>query len=160
MDRRSQRGVLMFDPLDTGRTFWPKILLQSVVISEKDFFGRKIIKKGNRWTEDEQRSFSKGLDFHGKGNWTNIVKNFVPSRTPTQVSSHAQKCLVRLLDANSNSNETKKQKKSSVFDLRIEKTEDTHQAMVPLINNQATHNVTNYMMRSAPTVMPLTWVSV
>ena len=67
-----------------------------------------MIKKGNRWTEDEQRAFLKGLDFHGKGNWTNIVKNFVPSRTPTQVSSHAQKCVVRLSDANSNSNERKK----------------------------------------------------
>ena len=100
------------------------------------------------------------MDFHGKGNWTNNVKNFVPSRTPTQVSSHAQKCLVRLSDANSNSNERKKRKKSSVFDLRIEKTEDTHQAMVPLRNNQVTHNMPNYMTKSAPTVMPLTWVSV
>ena len=83
----------------------------------------------------------------------------MPSRTPTQVASHAQKYFVRLLDANSNSNERKKKrKKSSVFDLRIEKTEDTDQAMVPLGNNQETHNVANYMMKSVPTVMPLTWV--
>ena len=134
----------------------------ATVISEKDFMGKKMIKKGNRWTEDEQRAFLKGLDFHGKGNWTNIAKDFVPSRTPTHVSSHAQKYFVRLLDANSISNERKKRKKSSVFYLRIEKrekkTEDTDQAMVPLGNNQETHNVANYMMKSVPTVMPLTWV--
>ncbi|XP_015057416.1 probable transcription factor At5g61620 [Solanum pennellii] len=131
----------------------------ATVISEKDFLGKKMIKKGNRWTEDEQRAFLKGLDFHGKGNWTNIAKDFVPSRTPTQVASHAQKYFVRLLDANSISNERKKKrKKSSVFDVRIEKTEDTDQAMVPLGNNQETHNVPNYMMKSVPTVMPLTWV--
>ncbi|KAH0745794.1 hypothetical protein KY285_007451 [Solanum tuberosum] len=143
----------------------------AAIISEKDFMGRKI-KKGNRWTEDEQRAFLKGLVFHGKGSWTNIAKDFVPTRTSTQVASHAQKYFVRLLDANSN--ERKKRKKSSVFDLRIEKTEhleikteDTHQAIVPLGNNQEsvqeTHNVPsfvpNYMMKRVPTVMPpLTWV--
>ncbi|XP_015159699.1 transcription factor MYB1R1-like [Solanum tuberosum] len=84
----------------------------AALTSEKDFMGRKI-KKGNRWTEDEQRAFLKGLNFHGKGNWTNIAKDFVPSRTSTQVASHAQKYFLRLLDANSN--ERKKRKKSSVF---------------------------------------------
>ncbi|WMV54042.1 hypothetical protein MTR67_047427 [Solanum verrucosum] len=123
----------------------------AALTSEKYFMGRKI-KKGNRWTEDEQRAFLKGLNFHGKGNWTNIAKDFVPSRTSTQVASHAQKYFLRLLDANSN--ERKNRKKSSVFDLRIDKTEDTR--------NQESHNVPsfvpNYMMKSVPTVMPLTWV--
>ena len=40
----------------------------ATVISEKDFLGKKMINKGNRWTKDEQRAFLKGLDFHGKGN--------------------------------------------------------------------------------------------
>ncbi|KAH0776438.1 hypothetical protein KY290_007849 [Solanum tuberosum] len=92
----------------------------ATIMPEKDFMGRKI-KKGNRWTEDEHKAFLKGIDFHGKGNWTNIAKDFLPNRTSTQVSSHAQKYFVRLLDANSNSNERKKRKKSSVFDLRIGK---------------------------------------
>ncbi|XP_049381388.1 probable transcription factor At5g61620 [Solanum stenotomum] len=118
--------------------------------SEKDFMGRKI-KKGNRWTEDEQRAFLKGLNFHGKGNWSNIAKDFVPSRTSTQVASHAQKYFVRLLDAKSNSNQRKKRKKSSVFDLRIEKTE--HLEKTEDTHNQETHNV-----KSVPTAMPLTWV--
>ncbi|KAK4708335.1 hypothetical protein R3W88_029260 [Solanum pinnatisectum] len=129
----------------------------AAIISEKDFMGRKI-KKGNRWTEDEQRAFLKGLDFHGKGNWTNIAKDFVPSRTSTQVASHAQKYFLRLLDANSN--ERKKRKKSSVFDLHIEKTE--HLEKTEDTRNQESHNVPsfvpNYMMKSVPTVMPLTWV--
>ena len=121
--------------------------------------GKKMIKKGNRWTEDEQRAFLKGLDFHGKGNWTNIAKDFVPSRTPTQVASHAQKYFVRLSDANSNSNERKKKAQEiKCFWSSYWKTEDTDQAMVPLGNNQETHNVANYMMKSVPTVMPLTWV--
>ncbi|KAH0776088.1 hypothetical protein KY290_007499 [Solanum tuberosum] len=126
----------------------------ATIMSEKDFMGRKI-KKGNRWTEDEQRAFLKGLDFHGKGSWTKIAKDFLPTRTSTQVASHAQKYFVRLLDAKSNSNQRKKRKKSSVFDLRIEKTEhleeteDTHNQE----SGQETHNV-----KSVPTVMPLTWV--
>ncbi|WMV54456.1 hypothetical protein MTR67_047841 [Solanum verrucosum] len=129
----------------------------AAIMSEKDFMGRKI-KKGNRWTEDEHKAFLKGLDFHGKGNWTNIAKYFLPTRTSTQVASHAQKYFVSLLDANSNSNERKKCKKSSVFDLCIEKIEDTHNQE----SGQETHNVPsfvpNYMMKSVPTVMPLTWV--
>ncbi|KAK6775828.1 hypothetical protein RDI58_026829 [Solanum bulbocastanum] len=110
-------------------------------MSEKDFMGRKI-KKGNRWTEDEHKAFLKGLDFHGKGNWTNIAKDFLPNRTLTQVASHAQKYFVRLLDANSNSNEGKKLKKSKSV-------QESHH--VPSF-------VPNYMMKSVPIVMPLTWV--
>ncbi|KAH0776089.1 hypothetical protein KY290_007500 [Solanum tuberosum] len=156
--------------ITTATTMTTTTSSTAAIMSEKDFMGRKI-KKGNRWTEGEQRAFLKGLNFHGKGSWTKIAKDFVPTRTSTQVASHAQKYFVRLLDANSN--ERQKRKKSSVFDLRIEKTEhlekkteDTHQAIVPLGNNQEsvqeTHNVPsfvpNYMMKSVPTVMPLTWV--
>ncbi|KAK6789151.1 hypothetical protein RDI58_012950 [Solanum bulbocastanum] len=35
--------------------------------------------KGKRWSEDEQRAFLIGLDKLGKGNWTRIAKEFVPS---------------------------------------------------------------------------------
>ncbi|XP_059315386.1 transcription factor MYB1R1-like [Lycium ferocissimum] len=40
--------------------------------------------KGRRWSEDDQRAFLIGLDNLGKGNWTDIARDFVPSRTPTQ----------------------------------------------------------------------------
>ncbi|KAG5575436.1 hypothetical protein H5410_055570 [Solanum commersonii] len=89
----------------------------AAIISEKDFMGRKI-KKGNRWTEDEHRAFLKGLDFHGKGSWTNIAKDFVPTRTSTQVASHAQKYFVRLLDANSNERKSARNQVFLIFVLK------------------------------------------
>ncbi|XP_050208950.1 transcription factor DIVARICATA-like [Mercurialis annua] len=52
-------------------------------------------KKGVPWTEDEHRRFLLGLLKHGKGDWRNISRNFVISKTPTQVASHAQKYFIR-----------------------------------------------------------------
>ncbi|XP_057981717.1 transcription factor DIVARICATA-like [Malania oleifera] len=52
-------------------------------------------KKGVPWTEDEHRRFLKGLLKYGKGDWRNISRNFVISKTPTQVASHAQKYFLR-----------------------------------------------------------------
>lgn len=36
-----------------------------------------------------------GLQVHGKGDWRNISRNFVVTKTPTQVASHAQKYFAR-----------------------------------------------------------------
>ncbi|KAF7132405.1 hypothetical protein RHSIM_Rhsim09G0172100 [Rhododendron simsii] len=52
-------------------------------------------KKGVPWTEEEHRRFLMGLQKHGKGDWRNISRNFVISKTPTQVASHAQKYFMR-----------------------------------------------------------------
>lgn len=52
-------------------------------------------RKGVPWTEDEHRRFLIGLEKHGKGDWRNISRNFVISKTPTQVASHAQKYYLR-----------------------------------------------------------------
>ncbi|KAJ6690201.1 hypothetical protein OIU85_006479 [Salix viminalis] len=52
-------------------------------------------KKGVPWTEEEHRQFLMGLLKHGKGDWRNISRNFVGSKTPTQVASHAQKYFIR-----------------------------------------------------------------
>jgi SHAQKYF class myb-like DNA-binding protein len=41
------------------------------------------------------RRFLMGLLKHGKGDWRNISRNFVGSKTPTQVASHAQKYFIR-----------------------------------------------------------------
>ncbi|CAA2934565.1 transcription factor DIVARICATA-like [Olea europaea subsp. europaea] len=54
-------------------------------------------KKGVPWTEEEHRRFLLGLQEHGKGDWRNISRNFVISKTPTQVASHAQKYYLRQL---------------------------------------------------------------
>ncbi|XVE69357.1 hypothetical protein DITRI_Ditri09bG0145700 [Diplodiscus trichospermus] len=54
-------------------------------------------KKGVPWTEAEHRRFLMGLMKYGKGDWRNISRNFVISKTPTQVASHAQKYYQRQL---------------------------------------------------------------
>ncbi|GFR40575.1 hypothetical protein Agub_g1155 [Astrephomene gubernaculifera] len=53
-------------------------------------------RKGQPWTEEEHLAFLQGLRKLGKGNWRQIAKSFVPSRTPTQVASHAQKHFMRV----------------------------------------------------------------
>ena len=45
-------------------------------------------RKGIPWTEEEHRLFLMGLAKFGKGDWRSISRNYVISRTPTQVSAH------------------------------------------------------------------------
>lgn len=52
-----------------------------------------------------------GLDKYGKGDWRSISRNFVISRTPTQVASHAQKYFIRLNSMN------KERRRSSIHDI-------------------------------------------
>ncbi|XP_057443512.1 transcription factor MYBS3-like [Lotus japonicus] len=68
-------------------------------------------KKGVPWTEEEHRTFLIGLEKLGKGDWRGISRNYVTTRTPTQVASHAQKYFIRLAMMN------KKKRRSSLFDM-------------------------------------------
>lgn len=68
-------------------------------------------KKGVPWTEEEHRTFLIGLEKLGKGDWRGISRNYVTTRTPTQVASHAQKYFLRQASLN------KKKRRSSLFDL-------------------------------------------
>ncbi|KAF9613778.1 hypothetical protein IFM89_011502 [Coptis chinensis] len=63
------------------------------------------------WTEEEHRLFLLGLQKLGKGDWRGIARNFVISRTPTQVASHAQKYFIR------QTNSTRRKRRSSLFDM-------------------------------------------
>lgn len=68
-------------------------------------------KKGTPWTEEEHHKFLLGLQKLGKGDWRGIARNFVISRTPTQVASHAQKYFIRQTNA------SRRKRRSSLFDM-------------------------------------------
>ncbi|XP_009778274.1 transcription factor MYB1R1-like [Nicotiana tabacum] len=70
-------------------------------------------KKGTSWTEEEHRSFLIGLEKLGKGDWRGISKSYVPTRTPSQVASHAQKYFIRI------ASNDKKKRRPSVFDVNL-----------------------------------------
>ena len=71
-------------------------------------------KTGIAWTEEEHKRFLLGLQKVGKGDWKGISRNFVKSRTPTQVASHAQKYFLRRTNLN------RRRRRSSLFDITTE----------------------------------------
>ncbi|KAK8520814.1 hypothetical protein V6N13_076950 [Hibiscus sabdariffa] len=75
-------------------------------------------KKGVPWTEEEHRMFLLGLQKLGKGDWRGISRNYVISRTPTQVASHAQKYFIR------QSNVSRRKRRSSLFDIVADQSGD------------------------------------
>ncbi|XP_044491009.1 transcription factor SRM1-like [Mangifera indica] len=83
-------------------------------------------RKGIAWTEDEHRLFLLGLDKYGKGDWRSISRNFVVTRTPTQVASHAQKYFIRLNSMN------KDRRRSSIHDITSVSNGDISAAQGPI----------------------------
>lgn len=71
-------------------------------------------KRGESWSEEEHKNFLLGLNKLGKGDWRGISRNYVVSRTPTQVASHAQKYFIRQTNVN------RRKRRSSLFDMVIE----------------------------------------
>ncbi|KAM7531074.1 hypothetical protein LguiB_034484 [Lonicera macranthoides] len=76
-------------------------------------------KKGVPWTEEEHRMFLLGLQKLGKGDWRGIARNYVISRTPTQVASHAQKYFIRQC------NMSRRKRRSSLFDIVADESVET-----------------------------------
>lgn len=92
----------------SGTTSGKKTVSKSAAAKTSDQERRK----GIPWTEEEHRLFLLGLAKFGKGDWRSISRNFVISRTPTQVASHAQKYFIRL-----NSLNKKEKRRSSIHDI-------------------------------------------
>uniref|UniRef100_A0A7N0RH49 Uncharacterized protein n=1 Tax=Kalanchoe fedtschenkoi TaxID=63787 RepID=A0A7N0RH49_KALFE len=71
-------------------------------------------RKGVLWNEEEHASILHGLQELGRGDWKNISKKFVTTRSPSQIASHAQKYFGRR-----NGRATDKLRKS-IFDQEVE----------------------------------------
>ncbi|CAO2191439.1 unnamed protein product [Urochloa humidicola] len=52
---------------------------------------QEVQKKTGIWTKEEHRQFLCGLSLLGRGKWKEISRDYVRTRTPAQISSHAQK---------------------------------------------------------------------
>ena len=74
-------------------------------------FFLSFVRIGVPWTEEEHRLFLLGLQKVGKGDWRGFSRNFVKTRTPTQVASHAQKYFLRRANLN------RRRRRSSLFDI-------------------------------------------
>lgn len=64
--------------------------------------------------------FLLGLKKYGKGDWRNISRNFVITRTPTQVASHAQKYFIRQLSGG------KDKRRASIHDITTVNLDENH----------------------------------
>ena len=86
------------------------------------------------------RLFLLGLDKYGKGDWRSISRNFVVTRTPTQVASHAQKYFIRLNSMN------KDRRRSSIHDITSVGDADVSTPQGPITgqnNNNGNNNNNN-----------------
>ncbi|XWS60656.1 hypothetical protein CRYUN_Cryun07bG0054500 [Craigia yunnanensis] len=101
-------------------------------------------KRGVPWTEEEHKLFLLGLQKVGKGDWRGISRNFVKTRTPTQVASHAQKYFLRRNNLN------RRRRRSSLFDI----TTDTV-AAIPMEEEQV-HQPENITQPLMPAAFPMT----
>ncbi|KAH9609163.1 hypothetical protein KSS87_002389 [Heliosperma pusillum] len=112
-------------------------------------------KRGVPWTEEEHKLFLVGLNQVGKGDWRGISRNFVKTRSPTQVASHAQKYFLRRTNLN------RRRRRSSLFDItadtmtRSASADQLHNLDTTFQPNQATNKLTLFSSPRPPTLQPI-----
>ncbi|CAN4099336.1 unnamed protein product [Withania somnifera] len=98
-------------------------------------------KRGVPWTEEEHKLFLLGLQKVGKGDWRGISRNFVKTRTPTQVASHAQKYFLR------RSNLNRRRRRSSLFDMTTDSV-----SIMPIEEGKDKQEISVLVQATLPTV--------
>ncbi|KAG0474696.1 hypothetical protein HPP92_014382 [Vanilla planifolia] len=86
------------------------------------------------WTEEEHRHFLLGLEKCGKGDWRSISRDFVLTRTPTQVASHAQNFFLRL---NLDSKDRKRPCVNDNISIELEDAPITSETNAPLSDSES-----------------------
>lgn len=93
------------------------------------------------------RMLLKGLKYYGKGNWKKISKNYVPIRSPSQVTSHAQKYFLQLKNSGvkqgSGSSSKNKENSTSTAKDALMATTQSSQLFLPSSTSQETSMVMN-----------------
>lgn len=90
------------------------------------------------------RLFLLGLDKFGKGDWRSISRNYVISRTPTQVASHAQKYFIRLNSMN------RDRRRTSIHDITSVNNGDVSSHQMPITGQSGGANPPNGSTVGAP----------
>ncbi|CAA3030618.1 Transcription factor DIVARICATA [Olea europaea subsp. europaea] len=98
-------------PIMTWKWFENK-LFEKAILMYPDGVENRWEKIAN-WVPGSRRTMSrlslKGLSECAKGDWKAISRNFVSSRTPSQIASHAKKYFIRLADT-----------KTSIYDIALD----------------------------------------
>lgn len=97
---------------------------------------------GIPWTEEEHKLFLVGLQKVGKGDWRGISRNYVKTRTPTQVASHAQKYFLR------RSNLNRRRRRSSLFDITTDSVIPSPSYSIQTVFGLIFHNLYIEIVRS------------